>query len=278
MDAIKPLRFRGNDIIVFHVLDPAEIDFKFTEASSFQDLETGEQIPVVPTALAEQYRSLVQEHIAALSSRFTQNRVDYALREHVDAARLRAVQISVRAPAAEPGEIDGISRTALLRRARDARRSDPDPSDPARAEADRRVSVADVPAEDPVSVGAPAADPRLAAAGHAAGGDHPDRAGVRAAVLRAPDRSRWPARSGPREVVILLDRSYSMGYGDRWARAQAAARQAVQGLASSDHATLILFGTSAQLEVRATADLSRVARGHRRREAQRGSDALRARR
>ena len=47
--------------------------------SSFEDLETGEQIPVVPTALAQQYRSLVQEHIAALSSRFSQNRVDYSL-------------------------------------------------------------------------------------------------------------------------------------------------------------------------------------------------------
>jgi hypothetical protein len=35
--------------------------------------------------------------------------------------------------------------------------------------------------------------------------------------------------SGPREVVILLDRSYSMSYADRWTRAQAAARQAVQG-------------------------------------------------
>ncbi len=64
--------------------------------------------------------------------------------------------------------------------------------------------------------------------------------------------------SGPREVVILLDRSYSMGYSDRWARAQAAARQVVQGLTSTDHATLILFGTNAQAEVRATADLSRV--------------------
>jgi hypothetical protein len=64
--------------------------------------------------------------------------------------------------------------------------------------------------------------------------------------------------SGPREVVILLDRSYSMGYGDRWTRAQAAARQAVQGLTATDHATLIVFGTNAQAEVRATADLSRV--------------------
>ncbi|RPI51337.1 MAG: VWA domain-containing protein, partial [Acidobacteria bacterium] len=64
--------------------------------------------------------------------------------------------------------------------------------------------------------------------------------------------------SGPREVAILLDRSYSMGYGDRWTRAQAAARQVVQGLTSSDHVTLILFGTNALAEVRATADLSRV--------------------
>jgi len=64
--------------------------------------------------------------------------------------------------------------------------------------------------------------------------------------------------SGAREVVILLDRSYSMGYGDRWTRAQAEARQVVQGLTSTDHATLVLFGTSAQAEVRATAELSRV--------------------
>jgi hypothetical protein len=64
--------------------------------------------------------------------------------------------------------------------------------------------------------------------------------------------------SGPREVVILLDRSYSMAYGDRWTRAQAAARQVVQGMSSGDNVTVILFGTSAQIEVRATADLSRI--------------------
>jgi uncharacterized protein (DUF58 family) len=79
MEAVKPLRYRGNDLIVFHVLDPSEIDFNFDEPSSFQDLESGDQIPVVPTALAEQYRALVQEHIAALSSRFSENRIDYTL-------------------------------------------------------------------------------------------------------------------------------------------------------------------------------------------------------
>jgi hypothetical protein len=63
---------------------------------------------------------------------------------------------------------------------------------------------------------------------------------------------------GPREVVVLLDHSYSMAYGDRWERARAAARRAIQNLSRNDHATLILFGTGAELQVRATADLSRV--------------------
>ena len=53
LDAIKPLRFLGNDLIVFHVLDPAEIDFGYDDASSFEDLESGEQLPVVPESFGE---------------------------------------------------------------------------------------------------------------------------------------------------------------------------------------------------------------------------------
>src|SRR6478735_9274626 len=34
-------------------------------------------------------------------------------------------------------------------------------------------------------------------------------------------------QNGAREVVIAVDTSYSMGYGDRWSKAQAAARQAI---------------------------------------------------
>ena len=79
IDALKPLRYSGNDVIVFHLLDPAEIDFPYDAASSFQDLETGRRIPVVPEKLREQYRQLVQEHIAALTQRCSENRIDYAL-------------------------------------------------------------------------------------------------------------------------------------------------------------------------------------------------------
>ena len=72
-------RFRGNDLIVFHVLDRQELEFDFTDPSAFEDLESGEQIPIVPEALGDQYRALVQAHITALTERFSANRIDYTL-------------------------------------------------------------------------------------------------------------------------------------------------------------------------------------------------------
>src|SRR6201999_890466 len=51
--------------------------------------------------------------------------------------------------------------------------------------------------------------------------------------------------TGAREVVILLDRSASMGYGHRWARARDAAKRVVSGLSGNDHATLVLFSNEA---------------------------------
>ncbi len=78
LDAISPLRFRGNDLIVFHILDPTELEFGFNDAQPFEDLESGEQMPVVPEAFREEYRSLVRAHIDALQQAFSGVRVDYA--------------------------------------------------------------------------------------------------------------------------------------------------------------------------------------------------------
>src|SRR5438094_640599 len=82
LEAIKPLKFLGNDLIVFHVLDPAEIDFGYEDASSFEDLESGEQIPVVPESLASEYRSMIHAHIEALTTKFSEHRIDYTLLNH----------------------------------------------------------------------------------------------------------------------------------------------------------------------------------------------------
>jgi len=79
LEAIKPLHFLGNDLIAFHVLDPAELDFAYNDASSFQDIETGEQIPVVPESFRDEYRRLIQNHIESLKTKFSEVRIDYML-------------------------------------------------------------------------------------------------------------------------------------------------------------------------------------------------------
>ena len=63
---------------------------------------------------------------------------------------------------------------------------------------------------------------------------------------------------GPREVVVVLDQSYSMGYGGRWERAKNQARQAFQGLDASDRASLVFMGRGAEALLRATSDRDRL--------------------
>ena len=69
------------------------------------------------------------------------------------------------------------------------------------------------------------------------------------------------AGGGAREIVVLLDRSYSMAAGESWARAQAAARAALQGVGGADRISLVLFGPSAELMLRSSADVTLAVTG-----------------
>lgn len=60
------------------------------------------------------------------------------------------------------------------------------------------------------------------------------------------------------EVVIALDRSASMGYGERWSRATGAARDVVRALGPEDRATLILFDEAPEVTVPAGNDPARL--------------------
>ncbi|MBI3403718.1 MAG: DUF58 domain-containing protein [Acidobacteria bacterium] len=79
LEAINPLKFLGNDLIVFHVLDEAELNFGYEDASSFEDLESGEQVPVVPESLVKEYRAMITAHIEALTTKFSEHRIDYTV-------------------------------------------------------------------------------------------------------------------------------------------------------------------------------------------------------
>lgn len=79
VEAINNLHGRGNDIMVFHLLDPTELEFPFTDSSNFVDIETGQKMPVIPDYLRKQYREVIQAHIATLGKELRDHRVDYAM-------------------------------------------------------------------------------------------------------------------------------------------------------------------------------------------------------
>ncbi len=66
--------------------------------------------------------------------------------------------------------------------------------------------------------------------------------------------------AGARERIILLDQSYSMGYGDHWKRAVAAAHAAVADLGAGDRATVVLFAHDPVAVTAPTGDHARLNR------------------
>lgn len=79
ISALQHLRFKGNDVIVFHVLDKNETEFEFTEPVLLEDSETEEEIHVMPDILADGYRNTIREHIGRLRDGAAQNKIDYEL-------------------------------------------------------------------------------------------------------------------------------------------------------------------------------------------------------
>ena len=69
------------------------------------------------------------------------------------------------------------------------------------------------------------------------------------------------AQQGAREAVVLVDTSYSMGYGDRWQRARTAAADAIAALGAGDRASLVFFSAGAEVAVRSAGDRGRLEAG-----------------
>jgi uncharacterized protein (DUF58 family) len=55
-----------HEVVVFQVLDPAELDFNFTTAARFQDLETGRDLFLEPTLARPDYQRRLEAHLAAV--------------------------------------------------------------------------------------------------------------------------------------------------------------------------------------------------------------------
>ena len=79
MAGLKQLKAKGNDIIVFHIMDNFELTFPFEEHAQFEDLETHKKMHVIPEYLRSQYLEILGDHMKELSAQMAANRIDYTL-------------------------------------------------------------------------------------------------------------------------------------------------------------------------------------------------------
>jgi uncharacterized protein (DUF58 family) len=76
---VEPLRYRGNDVVLFHVLDPSEIQPQFRDPVVLIDLETQDSMEVTPDYVNREYRDKMDQHIAALRENAKGSGLDYFL-------------------------------------------------------------------------------------------------------------------------------------------------------------------------------------------------------
>jgi hypothetical protein len=74
---LKHLRHKRHEVIVMQVLDPAEIDFPFQEATLFRGLEQMPELLTDPRSLRDGYLEQVQTFIADLQRGCLMQNIDY---------------------------------------------------------------------------------------------------------------------------------------------------------------------------------------------------------
>jgi uncharacterized protein (DUF58 family) len=79
-EAFQHLRFKGHDLVAFHVLDQNELDFDFTDpVLLLEDAETQEQMPVLPAVVMSGYRERMRQHVNDMRECAAANHVDYEM-------------------------------------------------------------------------------------------------------------------------------------------------------------------------------------------------------
>lgn len=76
---LKHLRHRKHDVILMHILDPAEIDFPFQQVTMFKGLEALGNVVVDPRGLQAAYRHEVQSFIKRIRAGCRDRQIDYLL-------------------------------------------------------------------------------------------------------------------------------------------------------------------------------------------------------
>ncbi|HAN41314.1 MAG TPA: DUF58 domain-containing protein [Candidatus Cloacimonas sp.] len=75
--ALKHFRIQKHEVLIFHIVDKDEAEFKFKRETQFVDSETGEKIIVTPWQIRKQYLQNYDAHLAELKAGFQQYQIEY---------------------------------------------------------------------------------------------------------------------------------------------------------------------------------------------------------
>ncbi len=74
---VEPLRYRGNEVILFHILDQNEIAPKFRDPVLLQDVEDNSAMEVSPDYARHEYKVKIDQHIKTLSDKAAAAGLEY---------------------------------------------------------------------------------------------------------------------------------------------------------------------------------------------------------
>jgi uncharacterized protein (DUF58 family) len=76
---VEPLRYHGNEVVLFHVLDQEEIKPTFRDSTLLVDMESKTSMEVTPEYSRTEYRKKIEDHLEALKSKTKAAGMDYFL-------------------------------------------------------------------------------------------------------------------------------------------------------------------------------------------------------
>ncbi|MBK1859953.1 DUF58 domain-containing protein [Cerasicoccus arenae] len=79
LDGLRHLAFRKHEVVVFHVMDPYEIDFPFDGTVEFEGLEVAEKLTLQPHAIRKSYQEEVQKFLRQIRNGCEQFDINYIL-------------------------------------------------------------------------------------------------------------------------------------------------------------------------------------------------------
>ncbi|HTM57456.1 MAG TPA: DUF58 domain-containing protein, partial [Candidatus Udaeobacter sp.] len=77
LQGLQHFRHRRHEVVVFHVLDPDEIEFPYTDTATFVDLESGERLTTEPWEIARRYRARFTAWTEQYRRQCREQRIDY---------------------------------------------------------------------------------------------------------------------------------------------------------------------------------------------------------